>query len=160
MTVSGLQAPTDVTYGCHSIQTTFVWTTTLSLLHVQAALSTQHGMETECDTCFCKPTLWSLQVFSTKQWAMFIVHAYPFFPGVEAALENTCSQSSEPTMQQIIADARANPMSQEWSVLDDYLCRITGRHPHGYEPIPRATYHSSDAAGKQVPAISLQDMLR
>lgn len=91
---------------------------------------------------------------------MFIVLAYPFFPGVEAALENTLLQSSEPTMQQIIADARANPKSEEWSVLDDYLCSITGTHPHGYEPIPRPTDHSSDAAGKQVPSISLQDMLR
>ena len=92
---------------------------------------------------------------------MFIVLAYPFFPGVEAALENTFSQSSEPTMQQIIADAQADPKSEEWSVLDDYLCRITGTHPHGYEPIPRPTGHSSNAAGgKQAPEITLQDMLR
>ncbi|KAA6416967.1 MAG: hypothetical protein FRX49_13067 [Trebouxia sp. A1-2] len=68
-------------------------------------------------------------VFSTKQWAMFIVHAYPFFPGVEAALELTAAGRGELSMHEIIAGAQGSPMAADWAALNRYLSNITGEHP-------------------------------
>ncbi|DBA94292.1 hypothetical protein WJX77_011761 [Trebouxia sp. C0004] len=60
-------------------------------------------------------------VFSTKQWAMFIVHAYPFFPGVEQGLEHTVAGRGEPSMHDIIAGAPSSPLTAEWAALNDAL---------------------------------------
>ena len=81
-----------------------------------------------------------LQVCTTKQWAVFIMHAYPFFPGVEQCLESIVAGRGETSMQEIIAGAQSQPMTAEWKALDSYLCNIKP-HTHDYEQIPRIPQH-------------------
>ena len=91
-----------------------------------------------------------------------MVHAYPFFTGVESAFEGMFGTGPE-SLQEIVKGADANPMHAEWRALDEYLCSITGQHAHDYRPVPRP---SSTTVGPAHPTnckpahrISLHDML-
>lgn len=95
---------------------------------------------------------------------MFIVHAYPFFPGVEAGLEHTAAGRGEPSMHDIIAGAHSSPMAADWAALNHYLSSITGEHVHDYLPIKwvsqRPSQHFAHAASdKHAFPASLHDML-
>jgi len=95
---------------------------------------------------------------------MFIVHAYPFFPGVEAGLEHTTAGRGEPSMHDIIAGAHSSPMTADWAALNHYLSSITGENVHDYQPIKWVSQHSSQqsahaASDKHALPATLYDML-
>ena len=95
---------------------------------------------------------------------MFIVHAYPFFPGMEASLEHTAAGRGEPSMHDIIAGAHSSPMVADWAALNHYLSSITGEHLHDYQPIKWVSQHSSQqsqlaASDEHAFPATLYDML-
>ena len=102
-----------------------------------------------------------MQVLTTQQWAIIIVHAYPFFSGVEAFFEGLLPcYPHEPSMQSIMADAHAEPLHTEWAALEDYLYVITDDPSHDYQPIPRSRPHTAQPCHSQaVRSVRLHDML-
>lgn len=90
-----------------------------------------------------------------------IVHAYPFFPGVEQCLEGLTVGTSQASLQEICAGAQHNPMTAEWQALDDYLSVITQAHAHDYEPTLRSSKSVLQAQRSKWGAqtVSLHDML-
>ena len=90
-----------------------------------------------------------------------MVHAYPFFSGVERFFEGMFgNMPGEAGMQEIMAGACANPMHAEWGALEDYLCNITAAHAHDYKPIPRVSGGPPQACkARSAHLVSLHDML-
>ena len=58
-----------------------------------------------------------LQVYTTKQMAVWVVHAYPCIPNIEAALDVLAMKRQEPSKQAILASASISPMTSEWNKL-------------------------------------------
>ena len=90
-----------------------------------------------------------------------IVHAYPFFPGMEAALENIIAGNGEASMQAIAAGAKINPMTSEWMALDDYLSNLNAAaQAHDYVPVPGVAQNQMQAQpAMPAPVLSLYDRL-
>ena len=88
-----------------------------------------------------------------------IVHAYPFFPGMEAALENIIAGKGEASMQAIAAGAMSHPMTSDWMALDDYLSNLNAAaQAHEYVPVPRAAKNQMQAQpAMPAPVMSLHD---
>ncbi len=75
-----------------------------------------------------------LQVFSTKQWAATIVHAYPYMPDIENALEAIAKASGNPPKDAVLNDRIMGNMAAEWDALQEYLEHITTMDTHAYVP--------------------------
>lgn len=105
--------------------------------------------------------LGDMQVCSTQQWAILMVHAYPFFSGVESFFEGMFgNRAGEAGMQDVMAGACANPMHAEWRALEDYLCNITAAHAHDYKPIPKFSGSPPQAySARSALVVSLHNML-
>ena len=68
-----------------------------------------------------------LQVFSTKQWATVIVHAYPYIPDVENALEAVAKANGQPSKHSILIDRSMG--------LESYLELLAKQTTHDYVPL-------------------------
>ncbi len=73
-----------------------------------------------------------LQVFSTKQWAATIVHAYPYMPDIENALEAIAKASGNPPKDAVLDDRMMGNMVAEWDALQEYLEHISTLDTHAY----------------------------
>lgn len=75
-----------------------------------------------------------VQVFSTKQWAATVVHAYPYMPDIENALEAIARASGNPPKDAVLNDRMLGSMAAEWDALQEYLEHITTMDTHAYVP--------------------------
>jgi len=73
-------------------------------------------------------------LFSTKQWAATIVHAYPYMPDVEDVLEATAKASGNISKDAVLDDCMMGSMAAEWDALQEYLEHITVKDMHAYVP--------------------------
>lgn len=75
-----------------------------------------------------------LQLLSTRQWAATIVHAYPYMPDIENALEAVAKAAGHPPKEAVLNDRSMGNMAVEWEGLQDYLQLITSPKTHDYVP--------------------------
>ena len=77
-----------------------------------------------------------LQVLTTKQWAIIIVHAYPYLPTVEDSLAAFAEKVKGPSKQAIIKAAETEDMEAEWQALQEFIEMIGGAEStHAYLPL-------------------------
>ena len=81
-----------------------------------------------------------LQILSTEQWATLVVQVYPYAVNLELLLESLAKKHGEPTMPDLLAAARHNPLTAEWAALDEYVSVITDHYYPNYVPVYRPSF--------------------
>ncbi len=76
---------------------------------------------------------------------MWMVHAYPCIPNMEAAIEALAANRKEPSQQEMLAAAHDEPMAAEYAGLADYAGSVTRAVNHAYVPVPRLHRPQTDS---------------
>ena len=77
-----------------------------------------------------------MQILSTKQWALIIVHAYPYLPTVELQLEAFAQYGkTSMTKADILKAAETDSMESGWHALQEYIELIGQENSHDYLPL-------------------------
>ena len=87
------------------------------------------------DNVYKLMTLCTLQVLTTKQWATLIVHAYPYMPDIESALESVAKSAGQPPKKVLMSDRSLGNMAAEWEGLEEYLEVVAKNRTHNYTPL-------------------------
>lgn len=88
-------------------------------------------------------------IFTTEQWVIMIVYAYPFFYALDTFLDSLALQHGEPSAQKIMAEGHVPHMDAQFAVMDDYLWQITRGYCHAYVPLPSRVRDAHQLAGQQ-----------
>lgn len=109
-----------------------------------------------------------MQVFSTEQWVIMIVYAYPFFYALDTSLDSLAAAHDAPPAEQIMAGASEHSMDVKWAIMDEYLRQITAHYCHESVPLPREMQYAEQHADSYTDlltgvtsssAVSLRNML-
>ena len=65
-----------------------------------------------------------LQVMSSKQLALVMVHAYPYMPILETLLDTLAVSEGYPSHEEVVASSPADPMTAAWKDFDAYAMYI------------------------------------
>ena len=103
-------------------------------------------------------------IFTTEQWVVMIVYAYPFFYALDTFLDSLALQHGEPSAQEIMAEGHVPHMDAQFAVMEDYIWKITRQYCHAYVPLPSMVRDAHKLAGRQPALVSgkgvaLRDML-
>lgn len=83
-----------------------------------------------------------MQVFSTEQWVIMIVYAYPFFYALDTFLDSLAVANGAPNSEQVMAEAESNNMGGQWAMMEDYLGQITAKYCHESVPLPAVMHYA------------------
>jgi len=85
------------------------------------------------------------QVLTTRQWALIIVHAYPYLMTVESSLEAFASHRGMQPKSVLLKAAQTDDMESEWLALQEYIELIGQENPHEYLPLFKCSAFKSNA---------------
>lgn len=85
-------------------------------------------------------------ILSTKQWALIIVHAYPYLPTVEQSLQAFAEfGKSSMSKADILKAAETDSMETAWQALQEYIELIGQQNSHEYLPLSSCPAFKSQA---------------
>lgn len=76
-----------------------------------------------------------MQMLTSRQWAIGIVHAYPLFPVLETWMTRLAADRGDLTRDQLLAMARLDDKEQEWQDLGRYVTFVCSKYMHDYVPM-------------------------
>jgi len=83
------------------------------------------------------------QVLTTRQWALVIVHAYPYLMTVESSLEAFASHRGMQPKSVLLKAAQTDDMESDWLALQEYIELISQENPHDYLPLSKCSAFKS-----------------
>ena len=95
-------------------------------------------------------------MLTTKQWALVIVHAYPYLPTVEQCLEAFAEfGNSSVSKADLLKAAETDSMEPAWQALQEYIEFIGQQNSHDYLPLSSCPAFKSNAQPGSVSRASM-----
>ena len=76
-----------------------------------------------------------MQMLTSRQWAIGIVHAYPLFPVLETWMTCLAGDREDLTRDQLLARARLDDKEEDWQDLGRYVSFVCSKYMHDYVPM-------------------------